>query len=106
VSTPVYACRVCGTRQPVRDVDAADPPARLGNTQCRGAYGGCHRLTTLELVPDAEWSPGEWELRCPQCGYETVAWGDRGFGPSETWDCPECAGRMHVTDVSQTTPEE
>ncbi|WP_157754402.1 hypothetical protein [Halodesulfurarchaeum formicicum] len=99
MSAPVYECPVCGTRQPVTDVDPDDPPARLGNTQCQGAYGGCHRTTTLELVPEADWEPGTWELGCPRCGYETVAWGEMGFGPTNRWACPDCGSRMLVESV-------
>jgi len=100
VSVPVYECPACGTRQPVRGVDPTDPPRRLSNTQCDGAYGGCLRMITLELVPEAEWSPHTWELFCPNCGYETVAWGEQGFGPTDKWTCPDCAARMHVGSVS------
>ena len=101
MTSPVYECPVCGTRQPVRDVDPAEPPERLGNTQCQGAYGGCHRVTTLELVSEATWDPGEWDLACPRCGYETVAWGEMGFGPTDRWDCPLCDTRLLVETVER-----
>ncbi|MFB6086759.1 MAG: hypothetical protein ABEJ84_08170 [Halodesulfurarchaeum sp.] len=99
MSLPVYECTVCGTRQPVRDVDRANPPQKLGNTQCQGAYGGCLRSIRLEYVPDARWEAGEWDLRCPRCGYETVAWGEMGFGPTDRWSCPDCESRMLVERV-------
>ena len=101
MSLPVYECPVCETRQPVRDVDGENPPDTLGNTQCQGAYGGCLRQTRLERVPTATWNPGEWSLFCPRCGYETVAWGSMGFGPTNRWACPDCGSRMLVEAVEQ-----
>lgn len=101
MSLPVYECPVCGTHQPVRDVDPAEPAATLGNTQCQGAYGGCLRSTRLEFVPEATWKPGKWELACPRCGYETVAWGEMGFGPTTRWECPDCDSRMLVESVEE-----
>lgn len=100
MSEPVYECPVCGTLQPVPAVDPDDPPAMLGNTTCRGKFGGCLRMTRLELVPDATWKPIEWELSCPMCGYETVAWGAVGFADSSRWDCPDCDTAMQVGSVS------
>lgn len=101
MSRPVYECPVCKTRQPVAGVDGEDPPTRLSNTQCRGEYGGCHRLVTLRLRPEATWTPGEWHLSCPRCGYETVAWGEMGFGQSDSWTCPDCESRLLVERVTQ-----
>jgi DNA-directed RNA polymerase subunit RPC12/RpoP len=106
VSRPVYECPVCGTRQPVRTVDPEDPPQTLGNTQCQGAYGGCLRQTRLEYVPDARFDPGEWELQCPRCGYETVDWGEMGFGPTDSWACPDCESRMLVRSVENRAEQE
>lgn len=99
MTDPVYECPVCGTRQPVADVDAEDPPRQLGNTTCQGRYGGCLRMTRLELVPAATWEPAEWELACPMCGYETVAWGEVGFAGSGRWSCPDCEAAMRVETV-------
>ncbi|MEF8772651.1 hypothetical protein [Halodesulfurarchaeum sp.] len=105
MNRPVYDCPVCHTRQPVRDVDQEDPPSYLGNTQCQGAYGGCLRSTRLELVPEALWEPGQWDLFCPRCGYETVAWGEMGFGPTHRWACPDCQSRMLVESVENRAEE-
>lgn len=99
--TAVYECPTCGARQPVTDVDAEDPPAVIGNTTCQGKYGGCLRMTRLELVPEATWDPAEWDLRCPMCGYETVAWGSVGFADSTRWTCPDCETAMRVGEVRQ-----
>lgn len=99
----VYECPVCGTRQPVPDVEAADPPAVLGNTTCQGKFGGCLRMTRLELVPEATWDPVEWSLACPGCGYETLAWGEVGFAESRRWQCPDCERAMTVRSVTQST---
>lgn len=101
MSRPVYECPICGTRQP--GPEEADPPETLGNTTCAGKYGGCLRMTRLELVPDATWDPGEWELACAACGYETVAWGDVGFADSNRWSCPDCDRAMLVTAVRQAS---
>ena len=98
----VYECPVCGTNQPVFDVDADEPPAVLGNVTCQGKFGGCLRMTRLELVPEGTWEPVEWELACPGCGYETLAWGSVGFADSPRWVCPDCERAMTVLEVSQT----
>jgi len=101
MTPPVYECPVCETRQPVLDVDPASPPKRLGNATCQGKFGGCLRMGRLRLVPEAEWDPGEWELACPTCGYQTVAWGSVGFGSTSRWTCPDCETAMLVASVSQ-----
>lgn len=103
---PVYECPVCHTRQPVEDVDQSDPPTRLSNATCRSKYGGCLRMGRLQLRPEATWDPGEWELACPTCDYETVAWGPVGFGLTDRWSCPDCESAMFVASVTQRRGEE
>lgn len=101
MSKPVYRCSVCGSLQPVSDVSEEDPPAVLGNTSCRGKYGGCLRMTRLHHEPEVTWEPAEWNLACPHCDYETVAWGEVGFADTSRWDCPDCGNAMRVVDVTQ-----
>lgn len=101
MSLPVYECPVCGTRQPSLDGDEENPPQVLGNSMCEGRFGGCLRMTRLELVPEATWEPGTWELVCPTCRYETVAWGSVGFADTTRWTCPDCETAMTVESVTQ-----
>lgn len=103
MTRPVYECPICGTRQPGPESHAdSSPPETLGNTTCKGKYGGCLRMTRLELVPEATWEPGRWELACAACEYETVAWGAVGFADTSRWSCPDCGRSMLVTSVRQT----
>lgn len=106
MTEPVYECPVCETRQPAPSIDTDEPPATLGNTTCRGKFGGCLRMVRLELVPGATWEPTEWELGCPMCDYETLGWGPVGFADATRWDCPDCGNAMQVLSVGQKGEEE
>lgn len=81
-------------------------PDRLSNVNCHLKFGGCCRIVTMERVPDRVWDPVSWELVCLNCGYETRAWGDVGFGDTRTWECPGCERAMQVRDVRQSWERE
>lgn len=100
MSRPLYECSVCGTKQPAADLVASDEtPDQIRSVTCRHKYGGCCRRTTMHRVEGRSWEPVYWELFCMGCQYETVAWGEEGFGTTGRWACPDCGNGMQVLSV-------